>query len=159
MNGTPYGVDVDLRNSDRGGVVLLGRALPEQSTAKHEVYDGGDRWIFEFTRGGVVAGDVEMSRDALDQRRLARHRARLRRAAARRRGPTAVPGGRLALSDRPGADRRLLEPNVVEQSLPGIGMRYELEAIEGGTVCVVVHHSGRRDVDVLPRGGGDRARR
>ena len=67
MNGTPYGVDVDLRNSDRGGVVLLGRALPEQSTAKHEVYDGGDRWIFEFSRGGVVAGDIEMSRDALDQ--------------------------------------------------------------------------------------------
>ena len=59
------------------------------------------------------------------------------------------------MSDRPGADRRLLEPNVVEQSLPGIGMRYELEAIEGGTVCVVVHHSGRRDVDVLPRGGGE----
>ena len=67
VNGTPYGVDVDLRNSDRGGVVLLGRALPEQHTAKHEVYDGGDRWIFEFSRGGVVAGDVEMSRDALDQ--------------------------------------------------------------------------------------------
>ena len=46
---------------------LLGRALPEQSTAKHEVYDGGDRWVFEFTRGGVVAGKVEMSRDALDR--------------------------------------------------------------------------------------------
>ncbi len=66
VNDTPYGVDVDLRNSDRGGVVLLGRALPEQRTAKHEVYDGGDRWIFGFTRGGVVAGAVEMSRDDLD---------------------------------------------------------------------------------------------
>ncbi len=67
VNSTPYGVDVDLRNSDRGGVVLLGRALPEQSTAKHEVYDGGDRWIFEFTRGGVVAGEIEMTRDVLDR--------------------------------------------------------------------------------------------
>ena len=47
------------------------------------------------------------------------------------------------MSDR-GADHRLLEPSVIEQSLPGIGMRYELEAIEGGSVCVVVHHSGRR---------------
>jgi hypothetical protein len=67
VNGTPYGVDVDLRNADHSGVVLLGRVLPEQDTAKHEVYDGGDRWIFEFTRGGVVAGEVEMSRDALDR--------------------------------------------------------------------------------------------
>jgi TrkA domain protein len=52
-------------------------------------------------------------------------------------------------------DRRLLQANVVEHVLPGIGARYELEAIEGGTVSVVVHHSGRRDVYVLPRGGGD----
>ena len=52
-------------------------------------------------------------------------------------------------------DRRLLQADVVEQLLPGIGARYELEAIEGGTVCVVVHHSGRRDVYVLPRGGGE----
>jgi TrkA domain protein len=56
---------------------------------------------------------------------------------------------------RSGPDRRLLQPNVVESELPGIGQRYELEAIEGGTVCVTIHHSGRRDVYVLPRGGGD----
>ncbi len=56
---------------------------------------------------------------------------------------------------RGSADRRLLQANVVEYSLPGIGMRYELEAIEGGSVSVVVHHSGRRDVYVLPRGGGE----
>lgn len=54
-----------------------------------------------------------------------------------------------------GPDRRLLQPNVVEQSLPGIGQRYEIDAIEGGTVCVTIHHSGRRDVYILPRGGGD----
>jgi TrkA domain protein len=63
-------------------------------------------------------------------------------------------------SDRAGSsaatpDRRLLQADVVEQSLPGIGMRYELEAVDGGTVCVVVHNSGRRDVYVLPRGGGE----
>jgi TrkA domain protein len=52
-------------------------------------------------------------------------------------------------------DRSLLEANVTEHSLPGIGVRYELDAIEGGRVCIVVHHSGRRDVYVLPRGGGD----
>jgi TrkA domain protein len=52
-------------------------------------------------------------------------------------------------------DRRLLQANVVEQLLPGIGARYELEAIEGGVVSVVVHHSGRRDVYVIPRDGGE----
>jgi TrkA domain protein len=56
---------------------------------------------------------------------------------------------------RRGPDRRLLQPDVVEQELPGIGQRYEMEAIEGGTICVTIHHSGRRDVYVLPRGGGD----
>jgi TrkA domain protein len=52
-------------------------------------------------------------------------------------------------------DRRLLQANVVEQLLPGIGARYELEAIEGGEVSVVVHHSGRRDVYVIPHRGGE----
>jgi TrkA domain protein len=54
-----------------------------------------------------------------------------------------------------GADRGRLQANVVEYSLPGIGMRYEIEAIEGGSLCVVVHHSGRRDLYVLPKGGGE----
>jgi TrkA domain protein len=53
------------------------------------------------------------------------------------------------------ADRRLLQADVEEHDLPGIGVRYELDALEGGTACVVVHHSGRRDVYVVPRGGGD----
>ena len=53
------------------------------------------------------------------------------------------------------ADRRLLQADVVEQELPGIGVRYTLDAVEGGTVCVTVHHSGRRDVYVLDRKGGE----
>ena len=109
VNGTPYGVDVDLRNSDRGGVLLLGRVLPEQDTAKHEVYDGGDHWIFEFTRGGVVAGEVAMTRDELDHADWRVTVPDGRRAAARRRRAAAVPGRRLALSDRSGPDRRLLQ--------------------------------------------------
>ena len=35
---------------------------------------------------------------------------------------------------------------VIEQSLPGIGHRYELRSADGGRVVVVVHHSGRRDL-------------
>src|SRR5262245_52824595 len=49
------------------------------------------------------------------------------------------------------ADRRLLQADVVEQELPGIGMRYTLDALEGGTLSVTVHHSGRRDVYVLDK--------
>jgi len=35
---------------------------------------------------------------------------------------------------------------VVDQSLPGIGHRYELRSVDGGRVVIVVHHSGRRDL-------------
>ena len=41
---------------------------------------------------------------------------------------------------------------VTEQELPGIGRRYELADTDGGRVVVVIHHSGRRDLYVLPRG-------
>jgi TrkA domain protein len=47
------------------------------------------------------------------------------------------------------SERRLLRPDVVEQSLPGIGQRYELDAVEGGKLVVVLHHSGRRDLYVM----------
>jgi TrkA domain protein len=38
-------------------------------------------------------------------------------------------------------------------ALPGIGQRYDVPTVEGGTVTVVIHHSGRRDLYVLL--GGD----
>jgi TrkA domain protein len=52
-------------------------------------------------------------------------------------------------------ERRLLQSNVVEHSLPGIGRRYELRCEEGGDVVVVVHHSGRRDLYVLDHGADE----
>lgn len=44
---------------------------------------------------------------------------------------------------------------VAEQSLPGIGHRYELRPVDGGRVVVVVHHSGRRDLYVFVPGGDE----
>jgi TrkA domain protein len=44
---------------------------------------------------------------------------------------------------------------VVEQSLPGIGHRYELRPVDGGRVVVVLHHSGRRDLYAFAPGGGE----
>jgi TrkA domain protein len=42
--------------------------------------------------------------------------------------------------------------DVVDQSLPGIGHRYDLPAADGSHVVVVIHHSGRRDLYVLGPG-------
>lgn len=44
---------------------------------------------------------------------------------------------------------------VREQELPGIGRRYELAGIEGGSAVVVIHHSGRRDLYLVPPGAGE----
>lgn len=49
--------------------------------------------------------------------------------------------------------RRIVSGDVTEQALPGIGQRYDLRAAEGGSVTVVIHHSGRRDIYILD--GGD----
>jgi TrkA domain protein len=59
----------------------------------------------------------------------------------------------MSAGDRREDKTRLVLPDVAEQSLPGIGKRYELRAAEGGTVIVVIHHSGRRDLYVLEHGG------
>jgi hypothetical protein len=64
-NDTKYGVDVAVRFGDDSSRMLLGRALPQQESTREEVFDGGDRWTFEFTRGGVEAGHVTMTRDQL----------------------------------------------------------------------------------------------
>jgi TrkA domain protein len=39
---------------------------------------------------------------------------------------------------------------ISEEILPGIGRRYTLPASEGARVVVVVHHSGRRDLYLVP---------
>lgn len=44
---------------------------------------------------------------------------------------------------------------VREQDLPGIGRRYEVTGIEGGSAVVVIHHSGRRDLYVIPPGADE----
>ena len=43
---------------------------------------------------------------------------------------------------------RLISSDIDEVPLPGIGQRYDLRAVDGRTVTVVIHHSGRRDIYV-----------
>lgn len=52
----------------------------------------------------------------------------------------------------PQSHRRVVSDDVTEQALPGIGQRYDLRAAEGGSITVVIHHSGRRDIYVLDSG-------
>jgi TrkA domain protein len=49
----------------------------------------------------------------------------------------------------PQTPRRVVSGDVTEHALPGIGQRYDLLAVEGGSITVVIHHSGRRDIYVL----------
>lgn len=44
---------------------------------------------------------------------------------------------------------KVVSSEVTEVPLPGIGQRYDIRAVEGGTVVVVIHHSGRRDLYVV----------
>jgi hypothetical protein len=67
VNKSPYGVDIDLRDRDDAGRLVLGRALPRDDTVRREVLDMGDRWIFSFSRSGLQAGDVELSRATLER--------------------------------------------------------------------------------------------
>ncbi|HMG40471.1 MAG TPA: TrkA C-terminal domain-containing protein [Acidimicrobiales bacterium] len=57
------------------------------------------------------------------------------------------------MSDNPAHQPSLTA--VVDQALPGIGHRYEMRAVDGGRVVVVVHHSGRRDLYVFAPGGDE----
>ncbi|MGQ0617797.1 MAG: cation:proton antiporter regulatory subunit [Acidimicrobiia bacterium] len=44
---------------------------------------------------------------------------------------------------------------VTEQSMPGIGHRFDLPADDGAAVVVVLHHSGRRDLYVVAAGNDE----
>lgn len=47
--------------------------------------------------------------------------------------------------------------DITERALPGIGERFDLRTADGDDVCVVIHHSGRRDVYVVDDDGDTRA--
>jgi TrkA domain protein len=56
------------------------------------------------------------------------------------------------MAERDRTRSHLIGADINEVALPGIGQRYDLRAVDGRTVTVVIHHSGRRDVYVVERG-------
>lgn len=53
------------------------------------------------------------------------------------------------MNSKTGPTSGIRQAEVTEHDLPGIGRRYDLGSVEGTGVCVVLHHSGRRDLYVL----------
>ena len=45
---------------------MLGQHCPGADTARSQVLDAGDVWIFSFLRGGVDTGEVQLTRDQLE---------------------------------------------------------------------------------------------
>ena len=44
---------------------------------------------------------------------------------------------------------------IQEDDLPGIGRRFTFTLPDGGQICVVIHHTGRRDLYLTTEGDGD----
>jgi K+:H+ antiporter subunit KhtT len=59
------------------------------------------------------------------------------------------------MNDQPVERTVGLDPQVREQHLPGIGQRYDVPCSGDEPLTVVIHHSGRRDIYLRPRGADE----
>lgn len=64
-NPTEYDVNVDVRPAQGGNRLGLGTVSAGSSRPFGLVIDQGDRWLFEFSYGGVDASPVEVSRETV----------------------------------------------------------------------------------------------
>lgn len=64
-NPTAYDVNVDVRPADGGNRIGLGTVGAGSSKPFARVIDQGERWLFEFSYGGVDASPVEVSQETV----------------------------------------------------------------------------------------------
>lgn len=64
-NPTDYDVNVDVRSADGGSQLGLGTVGSGSSKPFALVIDQGERWLFEFSYGGVEPSPVEVSRETI----------------------------------------------------------------------------------------------
>lgn len=64
-NPTRYPVHVEVRPAEGGGRLGLGTVLPGASKTFPRVIDQGERWLFEYSYGGVDSPPVEVSGEEL----------------------------------------------------------------------------------------------
>lgn len=64
-NPTVYDVNVNVRDADGGNRLGLGTVDPGSEKQFRLVIDQGERWLFEFSYGGVRASPIEVSREVV----------------------------------------------------------------------------------------------
>ena len=64
-NPTAYDVNVDVRPADGGNRLGLGTVGADASRPFSRVIDQGERWLVEFSYGGVDATPIQVSRDTI----------------------------------------------------------------------------------------------
>ena len=64
-NPTAFNVDIDLADGD--GTVGLGTVAAQRTEAFHEVVDQGPTWVLRFSSAGVAAGELQLTRGALER--------------------------------------------------------------------------------------------
>jgi hypothetical protein len=67
VNSSEYAFDVDVAGADAHEWTLLGTVAERGDTTVADVYDQGSTWTFRFVTQGVLAGQVEVSRAALER--------------------------------------------------------------------------------------------
>jgi hypothetical protein len=66
VNRTPFDLNVQVSDAHSGDGMLLTVAQPNQTTPVSDVVDQGSTWLFTFSRGGVAAGSVRVTRSQLE---------------------------------------------------------------------------------------------
>lgn len=67
QNPTDFPVDVTVRSGPDDPLLGVGTVSQRGTRTFRSVIDQGDRWIFEFSYGGVTGAEVTVSGDQLDQ--------------------------------------------------------------------------------------------
>jgi hypothetical protein len=69
QNPTPYGLGIEVTDSDHDSWMPVGTARRRGSTATEEIYDVGDVWVFRFHAQGKTTSELRLTRATLERAR------------------------------------------------------------------------------------------
>jgi hypothetical protein len=67
VNPTVFHVEVEVGSIEDAGGLVLGAVAREQTQSFADVLDQGRRWVFRFSSGGQLGGQVVLSRDEMEK--------------------------------------------------------------------------------------------
>jgi len=67
VNPTVFHLEVEVGSAEDGGGLVLGAVAREQTQNFTAVLDQGRRWVFRFSSGGKLGGQVIASRDEMER--------------------------------------------------------------------------------------------